>query len=118
MEWNDAEYSSLRCYHDAERVQQYYSSSIRSSPTFLPQQQPAISRIRFYMTMIIMVEQKTILFFVYPTLRQLSSHRSVEKWVGTHYLHQIAVVVAAYNLLVTDSQVCMTIACTPFHNLR
>ena len=53
VERNDVEYNSLRCYNDAERAHQYYSSSIRSFPAFLSQQQLAISRIRFYMTMII-----------------------------------------------------------------
>ena len=53
MEWKYVEYNSLRYYNDAERAHQYYSFSIRSFRTFLPQQQVAISRIRFYMTMII-----------------------------------------------------------------
>ena len=67
MEWNDIEYNSLRCYHDAERAHQYYSSSIRSFSTFLPQQQLAISRIRFYMTIIIMIKQTYISHFINPS---------------------------------------------------
>ena len=67
MEWNDVEYNSLRCQYDAERAHQYYSSSIRSFQTFLPQKQLAISRIRFYMTMIIMIEQTYITHSICPT---------------------------------------------------
>ena len=68
IEEDDVECNSLRCYHDAELVHQYYSSSIRSFRTFLPQQQLAISRIRCYMTKIIMIEQTYIYFTSYLQL--------------------------------------------------